>query len=91
MRSFNLLCLIKDVNNQSICKSGDVLHLSNIVKTVYLDPPSTKTYNFSNNPPPLNGQIGVPRVVDRILGKQFYYEILGHFWYDGKDIAKSGV
>ena len=68
-QNYKLLCLIQDINNQSVCESGDINDLSNIVKAVYLEPPSTQPYHFTNNPPILNGQIGVPPVVDRILGR----------------------
>ena len=63
------LCLKKDKKGNSMCKSGDVDELANIVRKGYLDPPSKRYYNFSNNPPALEGQIGVPSAVDEILGK----------------------
>ena len=68
------LCLIKDKKGNSVCKSGDVDELANIVRTGYLDPPSKSYYNFSNNPPALDGQIGVPSAVDEILGRYLRFE-----------------
>ena len=39
-----------------------------MIKNEYIDPPSSKVYVFKHNPAKLNGQIGVPNIVDRILG-----------------------
>ena len=61
--------MVKDGDGQSICKSGDIIELANVIKHVYLDPPSQHPYNFHNTPPILYGQIGVPPTVDKILGK----------------------
>ena len=42
--------------------------MAKIIKRVYLDPPSTEEYRFRANPPFLGGQIGVPELVDKLLG-----------------------
>ena len=59
----------KDENGDSVCEGGDVSELANIIKNVFIDKPSNQSYNFDYNPPYIYGQIGVPEVVDRILGK----------------------
>ena len=59
----------KDENGDSVCESGDVSELANIIQNVFIDKPSNQSYNFDYNPPYVYGQIGVPEVVDRILGK----------------------
>ena len=40
-----------------------------IISKVYLDRPTGKPHNFQKNPPELRGQIGVPPIVDKLLGK----------------------
>ena len=41
-----------------------------MVRRVFIDvPPSFKsTYNFDRNPPKITGQIGIPPIVDQLLG-----------------------
>ena len=68
--------MAKDITNQSLCVSGDTGELAKIIKNVYIDPPSSKRYNFTENPPRLYGQIGVPSAVDRILGKLGFFIII---------------
>ena len=44
--------------------------IADIVRDVFIDIPNEHqgTYNFEKNPPELHGQIGVPPIVDKILG-----------------------
>ena len=56
-------------NDKSVCETGDQSMLTNIVKDVFLDSPSNCKYNFNLNPPILDGQNGVPLIVDELLGK----------------------
>ena len=67
--NYKLLCKIKDENDKSVCEAGDQSMLTNIVKDVFLDSPSNCKYNFNLNPPILDGQNGVPLIVDELLGK----------------------
>ena len=74
---FKLLCLFKGNNGKSVCEDEEAEVMSTIINKVYLDPPSEKPYFFSVNPPVLNGQTGVPKIIDKLLrGKQngFYIE-----------------
>ena len=74
---FKLLCLFKGNNGKSVCDDEEAEVMSTIINKVYLDPPSEKPYFFSVNPPVLNGQTGVPKIIDKLLGgKQngFYIE-----------------
>ena len=64
-----MLCKIKDENDKSVCEAGDQSMLTNIVKDVFLDSPSSCKYNFNHKPPILDGQNGVPLIVDELLGK----------------------
>ena len=76
-KGYKLLCEIRGGNNKSVCEEADDSRLAKVIQNVYLDPPSSKPYAFRSNPPNLDGQIGVPSIVDRILGKlllkNFYY------------------
>ena len=44
--------------------------LQNIIRTVFIDLPSEYniTYNFTKYPPKTSGQIGVPLIIDSLLG-----------------------
>ena len=68
-KGYKLLCEIRGRNNKSVCEDSDDSRLATVVKNIYLDPPSSKPYAFHSNPPNLDGQIGVPSIVDKILGK----------------------
>ena len=68
-KGYKLLCEIRGRNNKSVCEEADDSRLATVVKNIYLDPPSSKPYAFRSNPPNLDGQIGVPSFVDKILGK----------------------
>ena len=48
--------------------SDDIL--AEIVRSKFIDNPKSPPlpYNFARSKPRLNGQIGVPRIVDKILG-----------------------
>ena len=48
--------------------------LVDIVRKVFIDGPPTpdKKYHFHKNPPKLTGQIGVPVIVDKLLGISFH-------------------
>ena len=77
IQMFKLLCLFKGNNGKSVCEDKEAEVMSTIINKVYLDPPSEKPYFFSVNPPVLNGQTGVPKIIDKLLGgKQngFYIE-----------------
>ena len=67
--NYKLLCKIKYENDKSVCEPGDQSMLTNIVKDVFLDSPSNCKYKFNHNPPILDGQNGVPLIVDELLGK----------------------
>ena len=69
IQNYKLLCAIKDNNGEGVCESGDEGALTDIVKNVFVDEHSGRPYNFKYNPPILNGQTGVPQVVDGILGE----------------------
>ena len=68
-KGYKLLCEIRGRNNKSVCEEADDSLLATVIQNVYLDPPSSKPYAFRSNPPNLDGQIGVPSIVDEILGK----------------------
>ena len=77
IQSFKLLCLFQNNNGKSVCEDEEAEVMPTIINKVYLDPPSEKPYGFSVNPPVLNGQTGVPEIIDKLLrGKQngFYIE-----------------
>ena len=69
-QQYKMLCTTKDKNGISVCKSGDENLLTNIVKDAFIDESESlkQTYNFDHNPPILDGQTGVPQLVDKILG-----------------------
>ena len=70
IQNYKLLCKIKDKNDKSVCEEGDQSMLTNIVKDVFVNSPSNcNKYNFNHNPPILDGQNGVPLIVDELLGK----------------------
>ena len=68
---YKLICQFEGRNGKSVCKEPDDEKLAKIINQVYLDPPSQHPYTFRANPPRLVGQIGVPKIVDKILGKWF--------------------
>ena len=76
-QGYKLLCEIRGGNNKSVCEEADDSRLAKVIQNVYLDPPSSKPYAFRSNPPNLDGQIGVPSIVDEILGKL----LLNYFYY----------
>ena len=41
-----------------------------MIRRVFIDlpPPSDLKYNFDRNPPKITGQIGIPPIVDQLLG-----------------------
>ena len=63
-----MLCTYAGKNSKSVCEEEDDDKVSRIIQQAFLDPPSKKKYNFRKNPPKLVGQIGVPIIVDTILG-----------------------
>ena len=69
---YKLICQFEGENGKSLCEEQDDERLSKIIKSTYLDSPSPHPYTFRANPPPIEGQIGVPRIVDKILGKVSY-------------------
>ena len=44
--------------------------ISDVIRRVFIDlpPPSDLKYNFDKNPPKITGQIGIPPIVDQLLG-----------------------
>ena len=64
-----LLCAFVGKNGKSVCKEPDDETLAHIISKVYLDRPSGHPYFFQQNPPKLDGQIGVPPIVDKLLGE----------------------
>ena len=67
--SYKLLCAFDGKNGKSICDEPDDEKLAQIISKVYLDRPTYEPYSFQLNPPKLVGQIGVPPIVDRLLGR----------------------
>ena len=65
---YKSICNSKGRNGSSLCKESDDDRLSEIIKGQFLDNPHNDHYNFTKNPPDLNGQIGVPMIIDTILG-----------------------
>ena len=63
------MCAIEGKTGKSICEEPDDNKLAKIISKAYLDRPSGDPYSFKNNPPELRGQIGVPHIVDKLLGK----------------------
>ena len=59
--------MFKNKNGDSVCESGDESELGNIIKNVFVDKASNKSYNFDYNPPNVHGQIGVPEVVEQVI------------------------
>ena len=72
---YKLICQFEGKTGKSVCEEQDDEKLSKIIKSTYLDSPSSHPYTFRANPPPLEGQIGVPRIVDKILGTFLYINI----------------
>ena len=77
-QQYKMLCTTKDKNGISVCKSGDENLITSIVKDMYIDEPASlkQTYNFDHNPPVLDGQTGVPQLVDKILGNTNYFQFM---------------
>ena len=69
---YKLICQFEGKNGKSVCEEQDDEKLSKIIKSTYLDSPSPYPYTFRANPPPIEGQIGVPKIVDKILGTFSY-------------------
>ena len=65
---YKTLCDVKGRHGKSLCKEPDDEKLGIIIKEKFLDQWSNKEYNFTKNTPDLRGQIGVPKIVDEILG-----------------------
>ena len=59
---------MKITNGKSACETGNEDILAEMIKEVFIDDPSNEDYKFDKNPPILNGQTGVPPIVDKILG-----------------------
>ena len=66
-----MLCAFEGRNGKSVCEEPDDEKLSKIISKVYLDRPTGYPYNFQKTPPELRGQIGVPSIVDKLLGQYF--------------------
>lgn len=82
--------LLNGILHESKNVSEDVL--LNIVRDVFIKgpPPFNKKYSFDKNPlENINGQIGVPPIVDKILGKKqkgFFIEAGAH---DGEHLSNT--
>ena len=59
---------MKITNGKSVCETGNEDILAKMIKDVFIDDPSNEDYKFDKNPPILNGQTGIPPIVDKILG-----------------------
>ena len=68
---FSDLCEVLGKNGKSICEEPDNEKLSDIISRLYLKHPTGHPYSFESNPPELRGQIGVPHIVDKLLGDFF--------------------
>ena len=89
VQSYKFLCLFQGKGGKSVCEKEDEDRMAKIIQSIYLDPPSQKMYKFNVNPPVLGGQIGVPKLVDDLLGGKkngFFIESGG---YDGEDLSNS--
>ena len=62
------MCQFNGKGGKSLCEQEDDNKLAKIINQVYFDPPSPHPYTFRANPPSIEGQMGVPIVVDKILG-----------------------
>ena len=71
---YKLICQFEGKTGKSLCDVQDDEKLSKIIKSTYLHSPSPYPYTFRYNPPQIDGQVGVPRIVDTILGKFFYFK-----------------
>ena len=63
------MCLMNNKDGKNVCESVDEQFLINIINTSLIDVGSNQGYNFDRNPPLLQGQLGVPQIVDKLLGK----------------------
>ena len=68
-KNYKIFCsIIEEGSNSSICENdGDYQTLSKVIRNVYLEGPSGNRTLASKLD--LGGQIGVPQLVDSILGK----------------------
>ena len=61
------------------CRESDIKEdlLVDVVRNVFVDLPPTrdKEYHFDKTPPKLTGQIGIPVIVDKLLGISFHTEV----------------
>ena len=65
---YKSICNSRGRNGSSLCNESDDERLSEIIMGKFLDGPNNGYYNFTKNPPDLDGQIGVPMIIDTILG-----------------------
>ena len=63
-----MLCSMRHTTGKSVCETGDETFLKNIIKSSFIDKASNGSYNFDRNPPIIDGQVGVPQIVDKLLG-----------------------
>jgi len=89
MVSFRLLCAFEGRNGKSVCEEPDDEKLSKIISKVYLDRPTGNPYNFQKNPPELRGQIGVPPIVDKLLGGKRNGFFIESGAFDGEALSNS--
>ena len=88
-KTYNSLCAFKGKNGVSVCDERDDKLMGKIIKNSYLDRPSKEEYSFRKKPPDLDGQIGVPKIIDDLLGNKnngFYIESGG---YNGEEWSNS--
>ena len=67
------LILRKFYKIYTICREQTIYDelMADVVRNIFIDNPTEADYNFKSSSPNLDGQIGVPPIVDKILGMQF--------------------
>jgi len=87
--SYRLLCAFDGKDGNSICDEPDDEKLAQIISKVFLDRPTYQPYSFQLNPPKLVGQIGVPPIVDKLLGEKRNGFFIESGAYDGEEHSNS--
>ena len=89
MQQYKMLCAIKDDKGKSVCETGEENILSRVINNALVDEPSKGKYNFDYNHPNVQGQLGIPQMVDEILGSKrngFFIECGA---LDGEEISNT--
>lgn len=87
--SYRLLCAFDGRNGKSVCEEPDDEKLAHIISKVYLDRPTGHPYSFQQNPPKVDGQIGVPPIVDKLLGQKRNGFFIESGAYTGEYLSNS--